>query len=132
MEMEITVSVKSYLYRAVRNASLNSIRHHKVRQLYTTEQEFLSQSSEPASQLSYENELKTEIQKAIDGLPEQCRLIFKLSRFEEMKYKEIAEQLGISVKTVENQMGKALRVLREKLKDYMMHIILLIYFQFYC
>jgi len=46
-------------------------------------------------------------------------LVFKLSRFEELKYAEIAEQLNISVKTVENQMGKALKIMREQLKDYL-------------
>ncbi|HRI40259.1 MAG TPA: sigma-70 family RNA polymerase sigma factor, partial [Bacteroidia bacterium] len=55
----------------------------------------------------------------IEKLPEQCRLIFRLSRFEELKYAEIAEQLGISVKTVENQMGKALRILRNELQEYL-------------
>jgi RNA polymerase sigma-70 factor (ECF subfamily) len=59
-------------------------------------------------------------------LPEQCRLVFKLSRFEDLKYAEIADQLNISVKTVENQMGKALRVMREQLKDYLLFIVVLI------
>ncbi|HRH66618.1 MAG TPA: sigma factor-like helix-turn-helix DNA-binding protein, partial [Bacteroidia bacterium] len=48
-----------------------------------------------------------------------CRIIFKLSRFEELKYAEIADHMGISIKTVENQMGKALKIMREKLKDYL-------------
>jgi RNA polymerase sigma-70 factor, ECF subfamily len=56
-------------------------------------------------------------------LPEQCRLVFKLSRFEELKYNEIAEHLQISVKTVENHMGKALKIMREQLKDYLPLII---------
>ena len=78
-------------------------------------------------QLSYvvANELETRILEAIETLPLQCRLIFKLSRFEEMKYAEIANQLNISVKTVENQMGKALKVMREKLKEYLPLLILL-------
>ena len=59
-------------------------------------------------------------------LPEQCRLVFKLSRFEDLKYAEIADQLNISVKTVENQMGKALRVMREQLKDYLPLLLVLI------
>lgn len=52
-------------------------------------------------------------------LPEQCRLVFQLSRFEELKYQEIADQLQISIKTVENHMGKALKLMREQLKDYL-------------
>ncbi len=58
-------------------------------------------------------------------LPEQCRLVFKMSRFEELKYSEIADKLGISIKTVENQMGKALRIMREQLQDYLPLITLL-------
>ena len=61
----------------------------------------------------------------MDHLPEQCRLIFKLSRFEELKYAEIAQQLSISIKTVENQMGKALRIMREQLKEYLPLLIIL-------
>jgi RNA polymerase sigma-70 factor (ECF subfamily) len=52
-------------------------------------------------------------------LPEQCRLVFQLSRFEELKYSEIAEHLNISIKTVENHMGKALKIMRTQLKDYL-------------
>jgi RNA polymerase sigma-70 factor (ECF subfamily) len=64
-------------------------------------------------------ELEEQIKNAIENLPQQCRLIFTLSRQSGFKYAEIAEQLEISVKTVENQMGKALKVLREKLKSYL-------------
>ena len=66
------------------------------------------------------------INKAIDSLPEQCGNVFKLSRFENMKYNEIAEHLGISIKTVENHMGKALRLLREQLKDYLPALLFLL------
>ncbi|MEJ0055136.1 MAG: sigma factor-like helix-turn-helix DNA-binding protein [Bacteroidota bacterium] len=52
-------------------------------------------------------------------MPDQCRTVFQLSRFEELKYSEIAEQLDISVKTVENHMGKALKIMRTQLKDYL-------------
>jgi RNA polymerase sigma-70 factor (family 1) len=128
-QMEITTSIKSYLYRAVRNAALNRVKHHKVRMEYSREQEILAQSTMPSTHLSFHNELQEQIQQAIESLPGQCRLIFKLSRFEELKYSEIAEQLGISIKTVENQMGKALKILREKLKDYMVLIIFIIHTQ---
>lgn len=126
-KMEIQVSIKSYLYRAVHNAALNRIKHQKVRKQYEQEQQAIVAHAEPASHLSLQNELQKQIQDAIEGLPEQCRLVFKLSRFEELKYAEIAERLGISVKTVENQMGKALRVLREKLKDYLVLLIIFLH-----
>ena len=73
-------------------------------------------------------ELESRIWKVIDSLPEKCREIFILNRFEEKKYAEIAEFLRISVKTVEAQMSKALKTLRENLKDY---IHLLIFFILY-
>ncbi len=124
--MEISTSIQAYLYRAIRNSCLNKIKHNKVRRLYTEEVTALARTSEPTSSISLQNELQDQIKQAIEGLPEQCRIIFKLSRFEELKYSEIAEQLGLSIKTVENQMGKALRVMREKLKDYLVILIMLI------
>jgi RNA polymerase sigma-70 factor (ECF subfamily) len=67
---------------------------------------------------------------ALDSLPEQCRIIFEMSRFEQLKYQEIANQLNLSIKTVENQMGKALKIMRAELKDYL-PIILLILSKYY-
>jgi RNA polymerase sigma-70 factor (ECF subfamily) len=61
----------------------------------------------------------------MEALPEQCRLVFKLSRFEELRYQEIADQLSISIKTVENHMGKALKIMREQLKDYLPLLLVL-------
>lgn len=123
--LKITNSIQSYLYRAVRNTSLNKIKHGKVRQLYAEEISSMVQQSEPSSSITLQKELQEQINKAIDGLPEQCKLIFKMSRFEELKYAEIATQLGLSIKTIENQMGKALRIMREKLKDYLVIFIIL-------
>jgi RNA polymerase sigma-70 factor (ECF subfamily) len=65
------------------------------------------------------SELQQKISHALNDLPPQCRIIFQMSRFRDMKYQEIASELGISVKTVEAQMGKALKVLRKKLADYL-------------
>lgn len=59
------------------------------------------------------------INEAVQSLPDQCRRVFQLSRFENLTYNEIAEQLEISVKTIENHMGKALRTMRQQLKDYL-------------
>jgi RNA polymerase sigma-70 factor (ECF subfamily) len=71
-------------------------------------------------------ELERRLQTAINELPEQCRTIFQMSRFEELRYLDIAEKLGISVKTVENQMGKALKQLRVKLIDCLPLILLIL------
>jgi RNA polymerase sigma-70 factor (ECF subfamily) len=66
-----------------------------------------------------EDEMRAAVQRAIEGLPEKCREIFELSRTNGLKYSEIAVMLRISIKTVEAQMGKALRVLREELNPWL-------------
>jgi RNA polymerase sigma-70 factor (ECF subfamily) len=68
-------------------------------------------------------ELKEVLHAAINELPEQCRTIFQMSRFDELKYAEIAIELGISIKTVENQIGKALKKLRIQLADYLPFVV---------
>ena len=74
----------------------------------------------PTAEDTYlDNELEDKIKTAINTLPPKCRMVFQLSRYEELSYKEIAEKMEISVKTVENQMGKALRVLRAQMKGYL-------------
>lgn len=119
-------SLKSYLYRAVHNESLNYLKHHKVRaeyeQYYTNR---MAMEYEHPSKHAEVSELKKQIEKALTELPPQCRLVFQLSRFEHLKYQEIADQLNISIKTVENQMGKALRLMRVKLVDFLPLLLLL-------
>ncbi|HEX6225785.1 MAG TPA: RNA polymerase sigma-70 factor [Chryseolinea sp.] len=118
--LSIHTGVKPYLYAMVRNAALNVLKHEKVKQQHATvELAVAERSSESVTRTVMASELEERISKALNKLPEQCRLVFKLSRFEELKYAEIAEQLNISVKTVENQMGKALKIMREQLKDYL-------------
>jgi RNA polymerase sigma-70 factor (ECF subfamily) len=118
--LSIHTSIKAYLYAMVRNACLNAIKHAKIKQKYVGEEMALAdQGYESVAQTVTSQELEVNIQLAIEKLPEQCRLVFKLSRFEELKYQEIADQLSISVKTVENHMGKALKIMREHLKDYL-------------
>jgi RNA polymerase sigma-70 factor, ECF subfamily len=125
--MTIRTAVKPYLYAMVRNACLNVIKHQKIKQKHVVEEIALSPvSHESVAQAVASSELETRIQDAMERLPEQCRLVFKLSRFEELKYAEIAAQLDISVKTVENHMGKALKLMREQLKDYLPLLIVLI------
>jgi RNA polymerase sigma-70 factor, ECF subfamily len=125
--LDIKTSLKSYLYTVVRNTSLNVIKHEKIKQKHVGEALANEERShENVTQKILSSELEERIQHAIESLPEQCRLVFKLSRFEELKYSEIAEQLKISIKTVENQMGKALKIMREQLKDYLPVLILLL------
>jgi RNA polymerase sigma-70 factor, ECF subfamily len=118
--LEIRTGVKPYLYAMVRNACLNVIKHEKIKQQHVTvEMAFGERSVEAVTRTVMASELEERIYRAMEALPEQCRLVFKLSRFEELKYAEIAEQLQISIKTVENHMGKALRIMREQLKEYL-------------
>ncbi len=124
-DLEISISLKSYLYRAVHNHCLNRIKHLKVREEYQQYAvNFYDASYESVSQTVMKNELEAKIEEAIKKLPEQCRLIFRMSRFEELKYHEIAEQLELSPKTVENQIGKALKILRVELAEYLPLIII--------
>ena len=127
--LSLTGSVSAYLYRAVHNESLNYLKHQKVRsnhQLHVA-YNMKNEVEHPAKKV-IAGELEKKIHSALNELPEQCRTIFQMSRFDELKYREIADKLGISVKTVENQMGKALKLLREKLVDFLIFILLFIHF----
>jgi RNA polymerase sigma-70 factor (ECF subfamily) len=125
--LQINSSVPAYLRRMAINEALGYLRRHK----HLHDEEITPQFSSPDSTGTVEEqylhtELETSIRSAIAALPPKCRTVFQLSRFEELTYQEIADQLGISIKTVENQMGKALRMLRERLKGYLQNIVLLI------
>lgn len=125
--LSITGSVTAYLYRAVHNESLNYIKHLKVRSEHRLHVAYsMKNQADHASKKVLNSELEKKLHEAMEELPEQCRTIFQLSRFEEMKYREIADRLDISVKTVENQMGKALRLLRIKLVDFLPILIFLL------
>lgn len=124
--LSIHTGVKPYLYAMVRNACLNVIKHEKVKQQHVAIELVAGEkSADSVTRTVVAAELETRISQAMNKLPEQCRLVFKLSRFEELKYAEIAEQLNISVKTVENQMGKALKIMRDQLRDYLPLLIVL-------
>lgn len=123
----IHTSLKAYLYRSVHNECLNHLKHQKVKQAWQADavNNMKAPTENSSGKLQYQ-ELEQRLRKAINELPEQCRTIFQLSRFEELKYAEIATQLGLSVKTVENQMSKALKRLRTKLADFLPLIIWLL------
>lgn len=118
-QINIKESVTAYLYRAVYHECLNYLKHVKVKDMYKVHTTYHQADIENANERTSLKELETKLAQALKDLPEQCRTIFQMSRFEELKYREIADQLGLSVKTVENQMGKALRILREKLADFL-------------
>ena len=114
--LPLDTNYKSYLFTAVRNKSFNYLRDHKK----FTSLEASAHTAAPEQADNSARELTAAINQAIATLPERCREVFLLSRYEEKKYHEIAEQMGISVKTVENQMSKALRLLRDHLKDFLL------------
>ncbi len=127
-KIDIQTSVTAYLYRSVYNDCLNYLKHKKVKATYTMHKTW-SQKDETdnATTKVQLSELQQKLDAALSDLPEQCRTIFQMSRFEELKYREIASKLGISVKTVENQMGKALSILRIKLADYLPLLMLILF-----
>ena len=93
--------------------------------------EDLKSTNIPVIQTLMADDLQVEIDQAIDSLPEKCRLVFVLSRFEDMTYQEIADQLGISIKTVENQISKALKSLRSALSPYLSVFVLVLAWLFF-
>ena len=118
-QLNINADLKAYVFRSTVNTALNyldknkrslSYENNKIAELPGTgvmDKDFLEQS-----------ELEKLLHQTIQDLPPKCRQVFMMSRFEDMKYAEIAKQLGISIKTVENQMGKALTRVRERLQPY--------------
>ncbi|MCP4312163.1 MAG: RNA polymerase sigma-70 factor [Bacteroidetes bacterium] len=115
-EVDLSTSLKSYLFTSVHNRSLNVIRDRK--KFASGEVPDVAGEMDVSSVIE-SMELEEKIMEVIGSLPEKCREVFELNRFEGLKYSEIAEKLDISVKTVENQMSKALKILREKLLKYM-------------
>jgi RNA polymerase sigma-70 factor (ECF subfamily) len=126
-ELIINTTIKSYLFRAVRNGCMNVIDHISVREAYKIVNENDIKDSEGnLIDETIVSELEQRIKETIDLLPPERRKIFIMSRFDGLKYREIADQLNISVKTVENQMYQALRFLREKLVDYLPLIFIIL------
>ena len=115
--MSFRISMKAYLYQAIKNNSLKYLEKASVRQRYAADV-LTNTSDENLTNLSNEldgRELERIINETLKELPERCRQIFLMNRFEGMKYHEIANRLSISVKTVEANMSKALKVFRKKL-----------------
>lgn len=123
-QLNLSGNIAAYLYRAVHNQCLNQVKHNKVKTTYQMHVAYSSnRDANNAAGKIAGRELEARFQAVLAELPEQCRTIFQLSRFDEMKYREIAEKLGISIKTVENQMGKALKILRLKLAEFLLSVI---------
>ena len=117
--LSIQTSFKAYLRRAAVNKTLNYLRDHKIKVSEQADELPLASGATTTHERLDAEDLQSAIDQAIDALPERCRAVFALSRFEEKSYREIAESLDISIKTVENQMSKALKHLRRALASYL-------------
>jgi RNA polymerase sigma-70 factor (ECF subfamily) len=126
-KVEITTSLEAYLFRSVRNSCLNYLKHLKIREEYRLATNHETRRKE---QEIHDSVVALELQEKIDSvigqLPPERQKIFKMSRYEELKYKEIAEKLNLSVKTVEVQMSKALKFLRLHLSEYLSVVVILL------
>ncbi len=113
--ISVESSLRSYLYRSVHNQCINRLRREKAALLRTGGYRETKELEEPQEESFISPELLLELERSIESLPEKRRAVFRLSREEGLTYKEIAEKLAISVKTVEAQMGLALKYLRERI-----------------
>ena len=125
-QMDPNQSIRSYLFTSVKNRCLNHIRDQKKYRSSVLDVDIQDiDIAFEEDQMAVE-ELQQKIDLALSKLPEKCRQVFEMSRFQHKKYQEIAEALDISKKTVEAHMSRALRSLREDLKDCMWVLILLL------
>ena len=129
-QITIKLSLNALLFKMVRNGCLQHLEKQKVRNKYIEIEKFNLQEEELRYYMDersslIEQELESKLNEVLDNLPERCKQIFMMSRFDNKKNREIAEELGISVKAVEKQISKALASIRIEMKDY---LPLLIYF----
>ncbi|NPA36612.1 MAG: RNA polymerase sigma-70 factor [Chlorobi bacterium] len=116
-KININISLRSYLFKTVQNKCLDLIKHTNVKNKAKEDIIANTQAFSEDNIASYD--LIEKLEESINTLPDTVKRIFTMSRFEDKKYKEIAQELSISVKTVEANIGKALKILRENLKDWL-------------
>jgi RNA polymerase sigma-70 factor (family 1) len=118
-EIDLTATISAYLFKSVQNRCLNYLKHQKIENLYVSyleREQLLNETALAAESIYLEKEMALQINIALQSLPEKCREIFMMSRFEHLKYKDIAGKLNLSPKTVERQISIALDKLRRVLK----------------
>ncbi|NJK95367.1 MAG: RNA polymerase sigma-70 factor [Bacteroidales bacterium] len=131
--IHISGSIQAYLFASVHNNSIKYLEHLKVLKRYNEfatkalqNQELLNVSgSYPIANL-ISKEIEADINKAIEALPDQCKQIFCMHRFKDLSYEEIAQKMDLSINTVRTQMMRALKKLRESLKEYLPCFVFLI------
>jgi RNA polymerase sigma-70 factor (ECF subfamily) len=115
-KLNIESSLNGYLFRSVHNKCLHYIEHNRVIERHAEEMSYSqSESQESPSDILNYKELQEKIASILERLPERCGKIFTMSRFEGLKYSEIADKLSVSIKTVEANMGRALKEFRKEL-----------------
>jgi RNA polymerase sigma-70 factor (ECF subfamily) len=112
-------SLRAYLFQATRNRALNHLRHLRVEERDAASMAAPSSMGPPADAALVEEEIAMAIRNAMNSLPQRCREVFRLSRMHGLTYSEIAQTLGVTVKAVEAQMGRALRTMREALAPWL-------------
>ena len=124
--LEIETSLKSFLIRSVQNSCLDELRHKVViREHESYSQSFYaSDNMDTEHSILYSN-LQSHLEEALNKLPEACRVAFEMNRLEGLKYREIAEKLNVSERTIEVRIGKALGLLREYLKEFFVFLLLI-------
>jgi RNA polymerase sigma-70 factor, ECF subfamily len=126
-KIELGPSTKSYLYKATTHGALNYLERNRRKNYLHQQLTWLtSEATTGGPETLVVQELQNHIQQAIDRLPPKCKVIFLLNRQEGLRYKQIAEQMDLSLKTVENQMGIALEKLRLDLKPFLTREFLLL------
>jgi RNA polymerase sigma-70 factor (ECF subfamily) len=119
VELRIQVSAKSYLYKAVSNNCKMLLKKQSRRRAIESEiSDQFPREPHQSSDTLETSEIREVVQRTLEELPERPATIFRMSRYEGMKYREIAEKLSISIKTVEANMGKALEMFRKNLQEY--------------
>ncbi len=122
----IESSFKSYLYQAVKNKCLNYIRNKKTQNNHLTIIDMKDYEAPTAFDDLHADELSDKLYLALEELPPKCKQIFKMSRLDGLKHKDIADRLDLKVKTIENQIGIALKFLKNQLSDYLHTLIFLL------
>jgi RNA polymerase sigma-70 factor, ECF subfamily len=124
-KIQIETSIKSYINKAVINRSINALNKSKRENEYRSEMNSMPGETFELREIE-ENELKIKLYEAIDQLPDQCKKVFEMSRFEELKQQEIADKLGISIKTVKNHITIALKKINESVVNYILLFIMIL------
>ena len=122
VDLKISGDMSHYLKRSVINTALNYLKQHRKIIQLEPEHQLLYEPSGEFDRPQIRQAVKDQLTKTVESLPSRCQLVFALSRYEGMSNQEIADHLGISKKTVENQLNKALSRLRQTLKPYLEYL----------